>query len=75
MENGVIAHIKKPDLDNLAKFFLDCSNKLLFNDDSQICELRAKKIYSSKPGTLVRLIPLSDEKRNLLYENCSREIR
>ncbi len=71
--NGLIAHTKKPDLDNLVKLILDCMNKIAFVDDSQIVEIRAKKIYSSKPGTLIRLIPLSDEKRNLLYENCARE--
>ena len=74
-ENGLIAHICKPDLDNLEKFVLDCLNGLVFKDDAQICEMRAKKIYSSKPGTLIRIIPLADEKRELLYENCSRENR
>lgn len=75
MANGVIAHIKKPDLDNLQKFVLDCLNGLTFKDDSQICDIRAKKIYSNKPGTLIRMIPLSDEKREILYENCARENR
>lgn len=72
MENGIIAPSKKPDIDNLQKFVLDCMNKLIIEDDSQIIEIRAKKIYSSKPGTLVRVFPLADEKRGLLYENCSR---
>lgn len=75
MANGIIAHQKKPDLDNLIKFVLDCLNGLLFKDDAQIGELRAKKIYSSNPGTLIRAFPLADEKRELLYENCSRENR
>lgn len=75
MANGVIAHMKKPDLDNLQKFVLDCLNGLAFRDDSQISEIRAKKIYSNKPGTLIRMIPLADEKRKLLYENCARESR
>jgi len=72
MKNGIIAHSKKPDIDNLQKFILDCLNSIVFADDSQIAEIRAKKIYSSNPGTLVRIIPLADEKRELLYENCSR---
>ncbi len=75
MQNGIIAHTKKPDIDNLQKFILDCMNKLVFEDDSQVCEIRAKKIYSSKPATLIRVIPLADEKRDILYENCSRENR
>ena len=75
MGNGIIAHTKKPDIDNLMKFVLDCLNNLAFEDDSQVVEIRAKKIYSSKPGTTVRLIPLADEHRKLLYENCARESR
>lgn len=75
MAHGVIAHMKKPDIDNLQKFVLDCLNGILFKDDSQITEIRAKKMYANKPGTLIRMIPLSDEKRNLLYENCARESR
>lgn len=75
MANGIIPHQKKPDLDNCIKFILDTLNGLTFKDDSQISEIRAKKIYSNKPGTLIRLIPLADEKRELLYENCSREHR
>ena len=72
MLNGRIPHIKKPDLDNLAKFIFDCMNDLVFDDDSQMIELRAKKIYSDKPGTLIRIIPLADEKRDFLYENTNR---
>lgn len=72
MLNGRIPHIKKPDLDNLSKFIFDCMNTLVFDDDSQLVELRAKKIYSDKPGTLVRIIPLADDKREFLYENTSR---
>lgn len=72
MANGVIPHTKKPDLDNMVKFIFDCLNALVFKDDSLIIELRCKKIYSDSPGTLIRLIPLADEKRELLYENCTR---
>lgn len=75
MANGIIAHTKKPDIDNLQKFYCDCMKKIVFKDDAQIVEIRAKKIYSNKSGTLIRIIPLSDEKRELLYENCSRETR
>lgn len=75
MAHGVLSHQKKPDLDNLIKFTLDCLNKIVFQDDSQICEIRAKKIYGTNPSTVIRLIPLTDKKRNLLYENCARESR
>jgi Holliday junction resolvase RusA-like endonuclease len=40
-----------PDLDNLIKAVTDALNKIVFNDDAQICELSAKKIYVEKnPG-------------------------
>lgn len=73
MSNGLIGHCCKPDLDNLIKLQLDCLNKIVFEDDAQICEIRAKKIYSYNPGTLIRVIPLANDKRDLLYENCARE--
>jgi Holliday junction resolvase RusA-like endonuclease len=74
MLNGTIPHMKKPDLDNMIKFVFDCMNGLVFQDDSQISELRAKKIYSESPGTLIRLIPLADDNRELLYENSTRSL-
>lgn len=38
--------IKKPDIDNYAKLYIDCMNGLLFADDAQITELKLKKEYS-----------------------------
>lgn len=75
MANGLIAHTKKPDLDNLCKFYLDAMNNLVFKDDSQVIEIRMKKIYSSTPGTTIRVIPMASDKRELLYENCARDFR
>ena len=36
MVNGVIAHTKKPDIDNLCKFVMDSLSGLLWQDDNQI---------------------------------------
>ncbi len=58
MLNGRIYHIKKPDIDNLQKFVFDCLNDLVLKDDSQIVEVKAKKIYSTKPETKICIIPL-----------------
>ena len=38
----------KPDIDNLAKV-LDAFNEIVWNDDSQVYELRAFKIYAEDP--------------------------
>jgi Holliday junction resolvase RusA-like endonuclease len=46
-------HDKKPDLDNLEKFYLDCMNGYVFKDDGQICEMRSKKKYGDVPSTNV----------------------
>ena len=35
----------KPDIDNLIKLCTDSGNKILWNDDNQIVELSAKKVY------------------------------
>lgn len=36
----------RPDVDNIAKLFIDCMNGLFFKDDSQIVELRLIKTYA-----------------------------
>ena len=43
-----VYHIKRPDVDNYVKFYMDCMNKLVYLDDSQVIELRATKEYSDK---------------------------
>ena len=42
-------HIKKPDIDNLAKTVLDAMNGLIYHDDSQITSLEMRKIYAENP--------------------------
>lgn len=42
-----IGHLKKPDLDNLAKAVLDALNGLAYKDDSQIVGLNLLKEYSA----------------------------
>jgi len=44
-------HIRKPDLDNMLKFIKDCLNGELWNDDSQVAEVRMGKIYDDNPRT------------------------
>ena len=58
MSAGEIHHMKKPDIDNLTKFILDCMNDFIFVDDSQICSLNLKKVFSSQPSTLIVITPL-----------------
>ena len=48
-------HVQKPDIDNLAKFVLDCLNKTFYDDDSQVVILLCRKVYGSETGTRVSL--------------------
>ena len=61
-EKGWTTHSKRPDLDNLAKQFLDCLGKLLFyTDDSRIVHLSFKKYRSESPGIGVTLEIVTDD--------------
>lgn len=46
---------KKPDVDNIAKFYLDALNGIAYNDDSQIICLEVTKKYSKMPSTSILL--------------------
>ena len=51
-------HISKPDTDNMIKTIKDSLEGVFFKNDSQICEIDAKKIYSENPRTEFTLINL-----------------
>lgn len=55
MAAGEVAHISKPDSDNLAKAILDAMNGVAFGSDSQITRLFVTKVYADKPGVDVRV--------------------
>lgn len=61
MLNGTYHHTVKPDVDNILKFYLDVLNNLVVKDDNQVVEVRARKIYSSKPGVHLRIIPVENQ--------------
>ena len=42
-------HTKKPDLDNLAKLYLDSLTGVVWKDDSQVWSLHLYKEYSAEP--------------------------
>lgn len=53
---GIEPANEKPDCDNLAKFYLDAANGLLWSDDKRIRELHVIKSYSEKPRTIIEIM-------------------
>jgi Holliday junction resolvase RusA-like endonuclease len=55
MKNFLLRPTKKPDTDNIAKIVLDSLNKIAFDDDKQVIDLRVLKFYSENPRVEVTL--------------------
>ena len=49
---------KKPDIDNMLKFYMDCMNTVIFHDDSAIITVNAHKRYSKDPRTEINIIEM-----------------
>lgn len=63
---GCIENDSNKDIDNLEKFYLDCGNGLLYPDDRYITNLKAKKISSENPKTVI----VMKKKKSLSDEVC-----
>ncbi len=50
-----IPHARKPDLDNMIKYILDCGNQILWHDDAEIYKITAAKLWSKQPRTEIIL--------------------
>ena len=50
---GIIKPMKKPDLDNVAKCFLDSMNEIVYLDDKQVVNLHVTKVYAETPAVQV----------------------
>ncbi len=53
-ELGIDLHVKKPDVDNLVKFYMDCMIGRVVVDDSKVCKISACKRYG-EPRTEIHL--------------------
>lgn len=51
--SGIIRPTKKPDLDNIAKCFLDSMNEIVYLDDKQVVNLHVTKVYAETPAVEV----------------------
>ena len=50
---GIIKPTKKPDIDNIAKCFLDGMNDIVYLDDKQVVNLHVTKVYAETPAVEV----------------------
>lgn len=46
---------KNPDVDNIAKIYLDAMNGYIFEDDRQVVEILVLKFYSMNPRTEIEI--------------------
>lgn len=52
---GIIRPVGRADIDNIAKSALDCMNGIVFDDDNQVVDLKAKKVYGPIPKMIIRV--------------------
>ena len=50
---GILKPTKKPDIDNIAKCFLDGMNDIVYFDDKQVVNLHVTKVYAETPAVEV----------------------
>jgi len=56
-------HIKKPDVDNIVKFYFDILNDLVWNDDSQVISEFSEKKYCNpgeEPRTEIKIMEMGE---------------
>lgn len=56
--SGILKPTKKPDVSNYVKLIEDGCNGILYRDDAQIIDLRAKKHYSDTPRIEIEIAEL-----------------
>lgn len=61
---GITKASTKPDYDNLEKFYLDCSNGILWGDDATVVKAQAIKLYSDEPRVEIVINAIQDVKIN-----------
>ena len=52
---GKLAHMGKPDWDNVGKIITDALNQVAWNDDSQIISASVIKTYGAEPKVIVKI--------------------
>ena len=68
MQEGLIHHMKKPDVDNLEKAMLDILSGILYTDDRQVWRTSSKKVYTNVCSPYMKVmaefrVPLNGRKK------------
>lgn len=59
MQANILKPMKRPDLDNLLKFILDCMNGIVYEDDSQVVSFgKVQKRYGDEGISVIHIEPL-----------------
>ena len=53
MLNGLIHHTYNPDCSNLVKFCEDTLKEIVIEDDNQVVQISAIKLYGENPKTII----------------------
>ena len=48
-------HTSRPDIDNLQKGIKDALNGIAYKDDSQVCQVTARKQYADRSGIIIEV--------------------
>ncbi len=60
MLSGIEQPTIKKDVTNMLKFYEDCLKEFLFDDDSQVIEISAKKTYAEKPRVVICITEMNE---------------
>ena len=52
--------LKKPDIDNITKIYLDALNKVAYDDDKQVYQISATKVWDTEEYVLARISSKND---------------
>lgn len=69
---GMLHHIKKPDVDNLAYILTNSLKGIIIEDDSQIVKIHMEKLYAEEPKIVIKvndLLVLKEEEDKAIPED------
>lgn len=58
---GVLHHTHKPDVDNVTKAVCDALNGIVYEDDSQVVDIKVTKTYGEAPAVKIYIETLEEE--------------